>query len=231
MTTARQVRQLVRPLLERHPDLTLVNSRTLMLVPISHVTKEIWIDRTSSALYFTPQWTLNPLFLPYVKPITNAGFCWEYIYRSADIDGQGRGWCWDDPEMPKEFITKTERVIKLLRGVDTLHACRSLTEAAMDYTWGKDCFENLVYDIALGNLNLARCWWQEVEASPELQHLPQEGPWRTWNLRIRSLGKPLMDDNRAALAAILHRWERENVACAKVEAIWAPTPFPLEEAG
>ncbi len=38
-----------------------------------------------------------------------------------------------------------------------------------------------------------------------------------------------MDDDRAALATILHRWERENVAGTKAEAIWTPSPFPLEE--
>lgn len=99
----------------------------------------------------------------------------------------------------------------------------------MDYTWGKDFFENLVYDIALGNLNLARCWWQKVQASPALQHHRQDEPWRTWRLRIRSLHEPLMDDDRAALASILHRWERENIAGTKAEAIWQPSPFPLEE--
>ncbi|SFK45731.1 hypothetical protein SAMN04488125_10224 [Methylorubrum salsuginis] len=101
----------------------------------------------------------------------------------------------------------------------------------MEHTWGKDFSENLVYDIALGNLNLARCWWQRVEALPELHYPHQDARWRTWSLRIRSLREPLMDDDRAALAAILHRWERENVAGTKAEAIWAPTPFPLEEVG
>lgn len=231
MTTARQVRRLVRPLLERNLDLRLVNSHTLLLAPVSHVTREIWIDRTSSALRFSPQWTLNPLFLPFVKPISNAGFCLGYIYRATDGDGQGRCWEWDDLEMPEDFLIKIEKITKLLRSVDTLHACRSLTEAHMDYTWGKDVFENTVYDIALGNLNLARCWWQHVEASPELQYPTPDERLRTWQLRILALREPLLDDDRAALAAILHRWERENVAGTKAEAIWMPTPFPLEEMG
>ena len=40
-----------------------------------------------------------------------------------------------------------------------------------------------------------------------------------------------MDDDRAALAAILHRWERENIAGTKAEAIWTPSSFPLEGTG
>lgn len=133
--------------------------------------------------------------------------------------------------MMQDFLAKTEKVVKLLRSVDTLYACRSLTEATMEYTWGKDFFENVVYDIALGNLNLARCWWQQVEASPELQYPHQNEFWRRWRLRILSLREPLLDDDRAALAAILHRWERENVAGTAAEAIWEPAPFPLEDMG
>ncbi|WP_280952875.1 hypothetical protein [Methylobacterium sp. B4] len=40
-----------------------------------------------------------------------------------------------------------------------------------------------------------------------------------------------MDDDRVALAAILHRWERENVAGTTAEANWEPVPLPLEEMG
>ncbi|GJE81778.1 hypothetical protein [Methylorubrum thiocyanatum] len=228
MTTARQVRKLVRPLLERHADLTLVTGHMLWLTPVTHVTREIWIDRTSSALDFNPQWTLNPLFLPNVRAAAHAGFCWDFIRRPFEPSEAARGWCWDDPSMPEDLFASIEKTLRFFRTLDTLQACRSFTEAHMDYTWGKDFFENLVFDIALGNLNLARCWWQKVEASPTFQYPHQEEPWRTWRLRIRSLREPLMDDDRAALATLLHRWERENVAGTKAEAIWQPSPFPLE---
>ena len=231
MTTARQVRQLVRPLLERHADLALVNGHMLWLTPVRHVAREIWIERTLSAKHLNPKWMLNPLFLPHVRPTATAGFCYDFIRRSPDALGAYQSWCWDDPSMPADFLSKAEKTLNLLRTLDILQSCRSFSEAHMDYTWGKDIFENLVYDSALGNLKLARCWWQKVDASPELQHLPQDEPWRTWHLRIRSLGEPLMDDDRAALAAILHRWERENIAGTKAEAIWTPSSFPLEGTG
>ncbi len=90
----------------------------------------------------------------------------------------------------------------------------------MDYTWGKTFVENLVYDIAMGNLNLARCWWQKVETCyPRLCE------------RIQEIGPPLLDNDRTALAAILHGWERENVVGTAVEPFWTPTPFPLESTG
>lgn len=231
MTTARQVRQLVRPLLERHSDLVLVDGHSLWLRPATHVARVIGLERTSSALHFDPKWWLTPLFLPIVRPMTQIGFCWDFIRRPFNYYERAKRWCWDDSSMQADFLPCTEKAVKLLRTVDTLHACRSLTEATMEYTWGKDFFENLIYDIALGNLNLARCWWQQVEASPDLKYPYQDEHWRTWQQRILSLREPLMDDDRAALAAILHRWERDNVAGTKAEAIWRPSPFPLEEAG
>lgn len=229
MTTARQVRQVVRPLLERHEDLTLATSHMLWLTPVTHVTRDIWIYPTRSALHFDLHWTLTPLFLPDVRATAHAGFCWDFIRRPFEPSEAAKAWCWDDPTMPEDLLCGIEKTLRLLRTLDTLQACRSFTEAHMDYTWGKDFFENLVYDIALGNLNLARCWWQQVEASPALHASHHDEFWRTWALRIQSLGEPLMDDDRAALAAILHRLERENVAGTEAEAFWMPSPFPLEE--
>lgn len=66
---------------------------------------------------------------------------------------------------------------------------------------------------------------------PELHYIHQDKFWRRWRLRILSLREPLMDDDRVALAAILHRWERENVAGTTAEANWEPVPLPLEEMG
>lgn len=98
----------------------------------------------------------------------------------------------------------------------------------MKHPWGKDFYEQLIYDIAFGNLSLARCWWQQLEAEITSGDLPTEDFWRTKTLRYRSLREPLMDNDRAALAALLHQWERENVMGTPVERIWQPTPFPLE---
>lgn len=36
-------------------------------------------------------------------------------------------------------------------------------------------------------------------------------------------------DDRAGLAALLHEWEATTVRNLKLEHLWAPTPFPLEQ--
>lgn len=220
MTTARQVRQLVRPLLKRHPDLALVTSDSLWLTPVTHVARVIHIGRTSSARYCDPNWWLLPLFLPDTEPTRDIGFCRAYIRPPIDDSKSLDLWFWDNPLMQDELHLRIEKTLRLLRTLDNLRSCRSFTEAHMDYTWGKTFVENLVYDIAMGNLKLARCWLQKVNASyPRLCE------------RIREIDEPLMDDDRVALAAVLHRWERENVAGTEVEPFWTPTPFPLELTG
>jgi hypothetical protein len=220
MTTARQIRQLVRPLLKRHPDLALVTSDSLWLTPVTHVARVIHIGRTSSALYCKPSWWLLPLFLPDTNPTRDIGFCTGYIRTPTDASKSLDLWFWDNPLMMSELHLRIEKTLRLLRTLDNLRSCRSFTEAHMDYTWGKTFVENIVYDIAMGNLKLARCWLHKVNAScPRLCE------------RIREIDEPLMDDDRAALAAVLHRWERENVAGTEVEPFWTPTPFPLELTG
>jgi hypothetical protein len=43
-----------------------------------------------------------------------------------------------------------------------------------------------------------------------------------------SLTEPLMASDRAALARLLHGWEKSNTVGTKLEPYWCPTPFPLE---
>lgn len=227
MTTARQIRALTRPLLDRHADLALVAGRMVWLKPVAHVAREIWIDRTGRASDFYPKWHLTPMFTPEVTPASSGGWCWDLIRRPL----RPGDWNWIDPTVPEDFVRQVEaETLPILRPVDTLEAyvafARAHREAAMStgHRW------TLVMEIALGNLEAARAWWDKAALGfsmdvPDLT--PRE---RFVRGRYNELGPPLLDGDRAALAAILHRWERENVTGTAAEPIWTPTPFPIEEA-
>ena len=43
-----------------------------------------------------------------------------------------------------------------------------------------------------------------------------------------TVAEPLVADDRATLAKILHAWEASNIRGTKVERYWEPTPFSLE---
>jgi hypothetical protein len=61
MTTARQVKKMVKPRLARHSDLALVE-RWIYVKPIQHFARAVLIDRTSSADQFSPRWVVVHLF-------------------------------------------------------------------------------------------------------------------------------------------------------------------------
>lgn len=46
--------------------------------------------------------------------------------------------------------------------------------------------------------------------------------------RLCLIGEPLMADDRAGLAALLHRWEAENIVGSPLEPYWVAERFPLE---
>lgn len=54
MTTAAQVKKLVRPLLERHADLALVG-RWIYVKPVHHFARAVLIDRMLNPDKFRPQ--------------------------------------------------------------------------------------------------------------------------------------------------------------------------------
>lgn len=53
--------------------------------------------------------------------------------------------------------------------------------------------------------------------------------YRAERRRYLEIAEPLRAGDRAAIAAILHRWEAEAARIHKVERYWEPTPFPIED--
>ena len=61
MTTAAQIRKMVRPLLERNSDLVLVG-HWIYVKPVEHFARAVLVGRTSSAIRFSPRWAVIHLF-------------------------------------------------------------------------------------------------------------------------------------------------------------------------
>lgn len=62
MTTAAQVKNMVRPLLARHADLALVG-RWLYVKPVHHFARAVLIDSTVYADEFEPRWAVLCIYL------------------------------------------------------------------------------------------------------------------------------------------------------------------------
>ncbi|WP_336485392.1 hypothetical protein [Methylobacterium nigriterrae] len=231
MTTARQIRKLVRPLLERHPDLVLLD-HAIWLLPLGQVARKISIERSSMARYFTLKWRLMELFGPKSIPGYTLGLCFSQVPRSRQFwDEIGGGtWVWSDPTMAEDFVVRVEEVmLPLLRSLDTTEKALTFMKAHDESSDFRGWPWNMAAAVALGDLETARRIWLDTARHQLGPDAPPPGSRNPWD-RYRELGAPLLADDRDALARILHRWEAENVRGTALEPYWQPTPFPLERA-
>src|SRR5262245_46958702 len=112
MTTIRQVKQLVAPLIERNPDLTLVG-RLMFVKPLRHVIRGIFIDRSGSAKLFVPYWVAIFLF----EHRDSMTLSWSERIRPSE-----KGlWDISNPEMLPALRKRIEEVaLPIVRSIETL---------------------------------------------------------------------------------------------------------------
>ncbi|GJE60962.1 hypothetical protein [Methylobacterium trifolii] len=225
MTTARQVRQLAKPLLARHPDLVLTG-RTLTLLPVRHIVRRIEFLSSPRADDFYPTWILTEMFLPWFDRSEAIGRCNERLAHPV----RGWNWSWSDPAMADDLVHHIEtKILPMLRSLDTFRTCLSFirrhpeTIPRLDQSW------SMVTDIACGDLDAARSVWGQIghryrdgrrSSDPQLRYRPE---------RYAAIGEPLLAGDRTKLASLLHAWEAENICGGNMEPYWQWTPFPLED--
>lgn len=225
MTTKRQVKKLLTPLVERHDDLAQIG-HWLMIKPVRHVLKGIVIAPTSSADWFEPTWAV-------------AYSCENHEYYPLNwgkrLHAGGRAhWRWSDRRMPEVLYRMIEQdVLPMLRTVDTLEEMvaflrgREKTDTHLTVDW--DPLRYLPLQVARGKLDSARevldkrllsgrNLWNEPDMADEFSAV------------VDPLKPLLLADDRKGLAEVLHGWEKMRIAKLEMEPIWEPTPFPLEEA-
>ncbi len=220
MTTQRQIKKLLTPLLERHEDLALCG-RWLMITPIHHVMRGMTLMFTSSADWFYPAWAITNFCDPCGHYPLNWG---DRLYPRREAH-----WCLTDPRMPGALFEIIEDyVLPMIRPVKTLNDIApflaTVQSRRMSIDW--DPLRQLPLLVALGKLDEAR----EVLR----KRLTGDTRWTRPFLddeRAEVLGPlrgPLKRDDRGELARVLRGWEQMRIARLKMEFIWEPTQFPLE---
>lgn len=228
MTTKRQIKSLVQPLLERNPDLVLVGNQTLWFRPVGSVGRVIRIDRTSDADQCVADWFLTEFFMPGVRTWETYGRCGDRIGRSDGFKG-GWYWSWSDPTMQADFITRVEAdALDRLRPFDTVDKCLNFTRARPETFIRLDSHWYLFAHIALGELDAARAMWTKSREYYRPGRIMDEPFHQLEYDRLCLIDAPLMADDRAGLAALLHRWEAENIVGSPLEPHWVKKPLPLE---
>ncbi|MET0605309.1 MAG: hypothetical protein ABWZ80_02535 [Beijerinckiaceae bacterium] len=214
MTTAAQVKAVVKPLLERNPDLALVG-RLVVLKPVRHLLRGIYLDWSSAKELFTPAFAVTPLCEP------DKHFHFTYGRRLA------RGyWNVHDPATSQEMCKAIEsEALPLLRPVETLD--QFVEYVANPEIWGPSDDHPLTSAIihaAHGDFEASlRACDKVVRSNHYISFMPQE-----YGSVIHLLRPLIVAGDRRGLSRLFHRWEGIAVRVNKVEHLWQETAFPFE---
>ena len=223
MTTMSQVKQVVQPLLERNPDLALVG-RLVVVKPVHHILRGIYIDRCSNPLLFIPKYAVIFLF----EPSDSLSFNWgQEVYRTSPGSGL---FDISDPDTAMDMCEGIEQqALPRLRQVQSLDDFVTFTSKEnFSYTY-LDLYEirKIYVDVARGDLNSARaiCAFLATEHGRR-KNLPMMH--EEYNLIMDRLCPLLAANDKPGLARFLQECEAKSVRNLKLEKLWEATPFPLE---
>ena len=220
MTTISQVKKAVQPLLQRNHDLALVG-RLVVLKPVHHILRGVYIDRSSIPDEFMPTWAVIFLF----EPQASFSFNW-----GGRLYNPSPGF-WDvkNPATPEEISARIEQVaLPILRPIQTID---DFVAFASKERFPHDCLDlfkdrKVYVDVARGDFESAREHCARAIDAAETAKID----WvREVSGRIAKTLCPLLAANdRAGLTRLLHDIEAQSVKDLKLEKLWEPTPFPLE---
>ena len=220
MTTVAQVREVVQPLLQRNSDLALVG-RIVVIKPVHHILRGIYIDRSLDPLLFVPTWAVVFLF----EPCQSLSYNWgERVYRRP-----GR-WQLPDPNLPNDMAKAIEQqALPLLRPIQSIDDFIAFTSKDRFRDTYLDLYPDrrIFVDVARGDLEAARtiCTYFATDRAKRwyLPKMQEEYD------RITKMLCPLVAANdRPGLARLLHAFEAGSVRDMKLDKLWEPTPFPIE---
>lgn len=226
MTTKREIRKLLKPLLSRHPELLAVESKfsgiNVILAPVRHLVRGFSIQ--SSGFADSPQ---QKWFLGYT--------CWAHAPLVTLGDGrftaerpeEAR---WSHPRRQEAFIEIVENdVLPLLTRIDTIENY-ILFEPNLSAKWSgilTDPMTRVHVYAALG------CFDMVAEAALLLRTAGyRKSYWWSEQTYIEAMEQllPLTEANdRAGVAALLHDWERRFVEAHGLQAVYEKTPFSFEK--
>lgn len=220
MTTVAQVRQAVQPLLQRNPDLALVG-RLVVVKPVQHILRGIYIDRSIGPMTFVPTWSVIFMF----EPRRDFGYRWgERVY------GPLGSWNIADPDLPASMCEAIESEALLpMRSIKTIDDFVKFTSKERFPDTCLDLFEmsKIFVDVARGDLQSASsiCDYMKTDRARR-RYLPDMQ--ERYDRVTKELCPLIAANDRAGLARLLHQYEQSSIQAMKLEKFWEPTPFPIE---
>jgi hypothetical protein len=219
MTTVAQIRQVVRPLLERNSDLALVG-RLIVIKPVHHLLLGVYIGRSPNPLRHVPTWSV--ILLSDVQE--RFGFLW-----GERVRGRQGFWQSTDPDVSSAMCEAIEQeALAPMRSIKTFDDFIDLTSKLRNPRRHLDLFPiaRLTVDIARGDLVAAEaiCEYLKTKAGKSEYFLAQE----RYEPAMQGLVPLVAANDRKGLANLLHSYEAQSVKNLKIEKYWERTPFPIE---
>jgi hypothetical protein len=221
MTSDVEVKKLLKPILARHEDLRLAG-KLLVLSPVNHLARGVYIGRTSRADHFSPVMAINCLFEPKSRFAPTYG---------ADIYPKQKGlWLFSRHNIDEEIADRIgETALSKLRAVETIEDFLHyglkgrFFASTLEYSHLRKVY---IY-LALGYLQAAQEILQQFSKESEywvkMTHTPEHFT------ELMDIVRPMVQaQDKAGIATKLHEWEAYTVKELKLEKYWQPTPFPIE---
>ena len=218
MTTVAQVRQTVRPLIQRRSDLASIG-RFVMIKPVHHIWRAVFIESTSDPYAFAPHMSVDILVPAEIRRSRGFGQrTFRNIYGPRDI--RSSDWDIRQPETVKQMLDMIENeALPKLYTINTFEdyfAFVSSFRFPIDYS-GHIRYLEVFIPAADGDLELSRKTLERD--APMLADVKKFYP---------EFYRALVDGDRFEMARIMHEWEAITAKTYKMEKIWERTPFPLE---
>lgn len=244
MTTIAQVKKWTRPLMAADSRLTLIG-RNLVLRPVRHLVRGVFVDQTSDPFRSRLLVYAKPLF---AIPSEGTGFMWSRRESTFRLD---------EERFESDFLEICRRGFDDLSRIETIgdflrEADRTsgrLFESMPIHVYK---LRHSVVLAALGRIDEARGILAPALTSEEagyertldwaratLAKKPRDAVAKVQieiaeaNRRSTSELKPLLAlleaGDRAGVGTLLRRYEEHNARLRKVDHLWEPTPFPVEE--
>ena len=223
MTTKRQIKRLVRPLLKGNDDLVLVGD-LIVLLPVRHLVRGLIISRTGSADYFEPMPSINMMFEP--------RHTFHLSYKIM-IYAEG-SWTFKNGNIAETLATTMNKnILPLYRSIESIEDFDRYRAEACTYKWPRHSLfphERVYISAAVGDFEDADACFRKLGERPD--------HWRT-QTRTEADFDRLMDElaplvrrrDRAGIAAFLTEIEAWSAKSLGLEQYWQPSPFPVESEG
>lgn len=237
MSTQAEIRDILRPYVERHPDLVLIG-RAVILRPVRHLMCGYFVDRTSVQHMSRPFWFANLTYLL----IPNTGFLWD----ACDAP---RWWDIRAEDFQDRLFARMDLAFAELRkftgAVDVFDI-----ELLINRDLTPDSLVQGLTRVAKGDLEgaepflLSELAYQTRDLADRLDFIAKyrrkgSKPWQRdmwiYDLRtkVRANNLVLIDlvtkRDRIGAANLLREWERLYLQAWKAEAHWISSPFPFEK--